>query len=589
MQNFNQSLCFSQAQNNDPWANRRGEAKYTPHFNTRKDLPLTEILAEIANIVGNSFGPHGSTTIIEDLQLHHKVSKDGYTILRSLTSTDDLERVVLELVKRVSLRLVHVVGDGSTSAIICASKIANNLKEFLDKHPELYRGDVTYCLDVMSKKIQELIGREVYHIDEAKEEDWEKIYDVAVVATNNNTEAAQLITDTYKKVGKYGVVQIQRGDYYKTTVDYKTGFSMFRGFADDAFCNVKKDDKCYVELDNVNIIMLDGTVATPDYEALVKILDYVYSNKLGAVLLIANNFSNDIMQFCKENVIRSKNTMPLCLCMHGTGSTQGRAHFGDVATYNGCKVVEFLGRGESLAKVFLKDGEIDPVAFKYRVGFAKKVVSKEMETIFFEGKGINSQEYKELKSGLQKRIEEIQNRESHIDFDSELNALKVRYGRLCAYSAVVTVGGPSKAAIDSFADLVEDAVLSCKSALQFGVVAAGNMITPIVLAADIKGKQEVVNAIVDTGKMSYLMACDLCNIIYKAFTEVFAICSKLSPEEVCELCEKRQILNIRTDEIEDIGKTKVLNSARTDTEIISGALSVVSLLVTSNGFVFYPN
>lgn len=589
MQNFNQSNYFAQG-NNDPWANRRGEEKYTPHFNTRKDLPLTEILAEIANIVGNSFGPHGSTTIIEDLQLHHKVSKDGYTILRSLTSTDDLERVVLELVKRVSLRLVHVVGDGSTSAIICASKIANNLKAFLDKHPNIYRGDVTYCLDVMSKKIQELIGREVYHIDEDKEEDWEKIYNVAVVATNNNTEAAQLITDTYKKVGKYGVVQIQRGDYYKTTVDYKTGFSMFRGFADDAFCNVKKDDKCYVELDNVNVIMLDGTIATPDYEALVKILDYVFSNKLGSVLLIANNFSNDIMQFCKENVIRSKNTMPLCLCMHGTGSTQGRAHFGDIATYNGCKVVEFLGKGESLAKVFLtKDGEIDPVAFKYRVGFAKKIVSKEMETIFFEGKGINSQEYKELKSGLQKRIEEIQNKESHIDFDSELNALRVRYGRLCAYSAVVTVGGPSKAAIDSFADLVEDAVLSCKSALQFGVVAAGNMITPIVLTKDFSSNQEVVRAIVETGKMNRSEASDLRDIILRAFIEVFAICSKLSVEEVRKLCEARQILNIRTGEVEDIDNTKVLNSARTDTEIISGALSVVSLLVTSNGFVFYPN
>ena len=588
MQNFNQSLCFAQNQNNDPWANRRGEAKYTPHFNTRKDLPLTEILAEIANIVGNSFGPHGSTTIIEDIQLHHKVSKDGYTILRSLTSTDDLERVVLELVKRVSLRLVHVVGDGSTSAIICASKIANNLKAFLDKHPELYRGDVTYCLDVMSKKIQELIGREVYHIDEAKEEDWEKIYDVAVVATNNNTEAAKLITDTYKKVGKYGVVQIQRGDYYKTTVDYKTGFSMFRGFADDAFCNVKKDDKCYVELDNVNVIMLDGTVATPDLDALVKIVNFILNNKLGSILLIANNFSNDVMQFCKENVLRNK--LPLCLCMHGTGSIQGRAHFGDIATYNGCRVVEFLGKAESLAKTYLtKDGEIDPVAFKARTGFAKKVISKEMETIFFEGKGVNSTEYKELKSGLQKRIEELQNKESHIDFDSELNALRVRYGRLCAYSAVVTVGGPSKAAIDSFADLVEDAVLSCKSALQFGVVVAGNMITPIVISKDFVGKQEIVKAITDTGKMNRKEAGELRDIIYNAFTEVFAVCSELPVEKVRDLCEKRLILNIRTGELEDIDKTKVLNSARTDTEIISGALSVVSLLVTSNGFVFYPN
>jgi chaperonin GroEL len=585
MSDFNKTFCFAQNQNTDPWANRRGEATYKPHFNTRKDLPLTEILNEIANIVGNSFGPHGSTTIIEDLQLHHKVSKDGYTILRSLTSTDDLERVVLELVKRVSLRLVHVVGDGSTSAIIVASKIANNLKKFLEENPGLYRGDVTYCLDVMSKKIQELIQREVYHIDESKEEDWQKIYDVATVATNNNKEAAELITETYKKVGKFGVVQVQRGDYYKNTVDYKVGFSMFRGFADDAFCNVKKDDRCYVELDNVHVIMLDGTVATPDLEALVKIVNFILNNKLGSILLIANNFSNDVMQFCKENVLRNK--IPLCLCMHGTGSIQGRAHFGDIATYNGCRVVEFLSKAESLAKTFLtKDGEIDPVAFKARTGFAKKVISKEMETIFFEGKGVNSTEYKELKSSLQKRIEELQNKESHIDFDSELNALKVRYGRLCASSAVITVGGQSKAAIDTFADLMEDAVLSCKSALQFGVVAAGNIITPTVI---LDHSDEIAKAISETGKMTEDMAHKLCEIVFKAYTEVFAVCAQVNPETVEKLCEDRKIINIRTGNYESIDETHVLNSARTDTEIIAGAMSVVSLLVTSNGFVFYPN
>jgi len=575
----------------DPWKGRRGEGEYKPQFNSYENLPFTQILSAISKILEKSFGPHGSTTIIEDVQLHHKVSKDGYTILRSLTSPNDLERVILELIKRTSLRLVRTVGDGSTSAVICAAKIAEGLQMFMEKYDGLYRGDITAALEKISEEIQKHIKEEVYMVDEAKEEDWNKIRDVAIVSTNNNIEAANLITDVYKKVGKFGVVNIQRGDSPKTTVDYKSGFEMYRGYVDECFCNVKQDDKKYVELRNTYVLMYDGALGTTEIQNLAEVINSVISGFGGSILIIANNYTPDVIQFAKENVIRTKGAMPICLCAHGTGSTQGKLHFSDIATYLNAHPIEYLAKVENLEKTVFRNGAIDAEALRYRLGFAKRVVITDMSATFFEGQGIDSPEYNELKNSLEKKINELSSSEGHIDFDSELGALKVRYGRLCAFSAVITVGGPSKAAIGSFADLVEDAVLACKSALQFGVVAAGNTIIPIVLykeGIETKIATAVMNDKSHQTTLNYEQILELIEIIRESFCVVFQVCCQKPLEDIKQMFKERKLWNIRANRAESIDTTTVLNSARTDKEIISGALSVVSLIVTSNGFLFCP-
>jgi chaperonin GroEL (HSP60 family) len=80
-----------------------------------------DILNRISDILSKTLGPHGSTTIIESHLLDHQVSKDGYTVLSKLIFTDSYSRVLLELIKKISNRLVRTVGDGSTSAVVPSS------------------------------------------------------------------------------------------------------------------------------------------------------------------------------------------------------------------------------------------------------------------------------------------------------------------------------------------------------------------------------------------------------------------------------------------------------------------------------------
>jgi len=570
----------------DLWEGLRGESEaYKPQFNVYQNLHKFEILDKISDILAKTFGPHGSTTIIEDRQMHHVATKDGYTLLKYLTSSNDLERVILEFIKRASMRLVRVVGDGSTSAVIVSAEIAKSIRKFMDEHPEIYTGDLMNALSEISEQIQKKV---LEHAVQITEENMDKLEDVVRISTNNNIETSKLITDVYRKIGKYGVVHVQPGDSYKTTVEYKDGFQMYRGYSDPIFANKKQDDREYCELTNVNIVMVEGAVTGRDIETLGKIISYIFQNDLGSFVLIANEYSPDVLDFARQNIIRSKNTMPICFCEHGVKSAEGRNHFSDIAVYNKCNVVQYLSKAENLAKAFLnEDGDVDASLFEYRAGFCRRAIIRDLESTFFEGKGLGTDEYKILKADLQRQIAELGQSETKYDFDQKIAALKVRYGRLCASSAIISVGGKSKAEIETNTFLAEDAVLSARSALENGVIPAGNIMAAMV-TNDQKDVDEIAKAVSVNGYLTEDCVKILVKLIRDAFIRVFMIISKMSFESVENLLRNKEIFNVRTGICEPIDDTVVLNSARTDKEIIQGALSVVGLISTSNQFIFAP-
>jgi chaperonin GroEL len=573
----------------DLWKGLRGENKsYKPQFNVYQNLQKFEILDKISEILAKTFGPHGSTTIIEDRQMHHVATKDGYTLLKYLTSSNDLERVILEFVKRTSMRLVRVVGDGSTSAVVVSAEIAKSIKKFMEDHPEIYTGDLMNALSTISEEIQKRVMSYAVQIND---DNMDKLTDVMRISTNNNIEMSQLITEVYKKVGKHGSVHVQPGDSYQTGIEYKTGFHMYRGYCDPIFANKKLEDREFCELENARVIMVEGPICGRDIETLSKIMSFVFDNNMGSFVLIANEYSPDALEFARQNVIRSRQKgmpIPICFCEHGIKTREGSNHFSDIATYLGCHVVQYLSLAENLDKAFLdKNGNVDAGLFEYRAGFSKRAVIRDLEAVFFEGAGVNGPDYKILKADLEKQIDKLGKSETKYDFDQQIAALKVRYDRLCACSAVISVGGKSKAEIETNAFLAEDAVLSARSALENGVIPAGN-----IMAAMVTHDDAVQNEIAEVvGKIGYITtdnAKDLVKMIHDAFIRVFMIVSKLSFEEVVDRLNRKVIFNVRTRKDEPIDSTVVLNSARTDKEIIQGALSVVGLISTSNQFIFAP-
>jgi len=564
-------------------ASEKCEGSYKCHFNTGNNFPVFEILAEISNILSKTFGPEGSTTILEDRNMQHKVTKDGYTVMKSLYSEDDLERVILEYVKRISMRLVRTVGDGSTSAVIVANSIAQGLKKFIESHKdEINPGDTNRIVASISNAIQTKI---MSHSKEPSDKEFE---DVCMISTNGDKDITRMIVEAYKTVGKFGIVQIQAGDKKDSDITYNKGFELYRGWIDPIFGNQKVGDKDFCELNNARILMVEGHLGGPDIAPISRIMEAVFSNN-ESLVIVANGFNPDFFDFIRQNMIKNKRSMPLCCIAHGTGTKKGRIHFSDAAVVFNAKAVQYLSRNENIERVFFKNGEIIPEMFTEYLGFAKKVVVEDLTSKFFEGEGIDKEDYNLLKIDIEKQLEYLGNSETKFDYDSDIGELKVRYGRLCSASAIITVGGGSIAEIQTTYFQAEDAALAAKWALQLGVVPAGNLFVPYLLLDDDIRQEVVAKVLSEVGGENIKFVEELIDSIILAYLETFKIASKKSIAEIKGGLENGLIYNIRTKKYESIDDgTSVLNPARTDKEIIMAAMSVISLIATSNQFIFVP-
>lgn len=562
---------------------------YQHKFNVKPDFPVFDILDAISGFLAHTFGPDGSTTILEDRNIRHVATKDGYTVMKSLYSDDDLERVILEFVKRISMRLVRTVGDGSTSAVIVANCIAQHLKTFIADHAgKITPGDMNRIVELISNNIQARIQADAQELNVNSKDDMKKLWDVCMISTNSNKLISDLVVEAYLNIGKFGILQIERGDKKESDITYKKGFELYRGYIDPMFANRTVQDRNFCELFNARILMIEGRLGGTDIETASQLITAAHSNG-ESLVIIANGFNPDFIDFIRQNVLKFKGNLPICLIEHGVGSKKGRLHFSDAATVFGAKAVQYLSNNENIQKIFCPkaDGVIDPSAYMTYLGFAKRVVVDELNSKFFEGRGLNTPDYNTLKTDLETQIKELGESESKFDYDSEIGELKVRYGRLCSAVAILTIGGNSKAEIETTSFLAEDAALAARSALQLGVVVAGNMEIPKLI---LQSKESIISECTKdyTDHTDKEFVAELVEGIFRAYLEVFSIASSKNCEEILEHLKAGEIYNIRTKLYEKIQNTVVLNPARTDKEIIMAAMSVTSLIATSNQFIYTP-
>lgn len=82
-----------------------------------------DLLAEAVKI---TFGPKGNTVIIYEDNFP-KVTKDGVTVARSISSSNPLYDVGIQLVKEAASKTADSAGDGTTTSTILAQSLINDI------------------------------------------------------------------------------------------------------------------------------------------------------------------------------------------------------------------------------------------------------------------------------------------------------------------------------------------------------------------------------------------------------------------------------------------------------------------------------
>lgn len=546
-----------------------------------------DILNRISDILSKTLGPHGSTTIIESHLLDHQVSKDGYTVLSKLIFTDSYSRVLLELIKKISNRLVRTVGDGSTSAVVASASFFNRLKEFTTQNPHIPPQELLNALKIISSNISMNLKHQSTQID-GTEECKDILRNIAYISTNGDVEVSQLVADVVERTGREGIIALERSKSDQTHIVEQRGFTVHRGYVDSCFANRFEERGNRCDFGKTMVFICDGRLDAADLPILLSIISNRMKVGGDAFVVVANGYNDDVLNTLR-GIVASNNGINICLIDHATNSSSQLSRLNDLAMILGATVYQKRTKNISPDHI-LKLLETTDI-----LGYCDKFECNDSKSSFIDGKG-KEEDLNLYIARLRNQLQEMVAETSHIDTSTQEADCRRRLAVLTSGAFTIFVGGDSEQEKDAKKYLVEDAVFAARSALRHGIVPGGMLAIPRMFFSNENMQSAIAEEVAKKSVLTKEQGEELVNGIVKSFIDVYshiiapyAKYHSLDPSSyIVELIKEGKIVNMRTFKEESIEESRIVNSVETDTEILKAVVSIIGLVATSNQFIFLP-
>lgn len=515
---------------------------------------------KVCNAVKVTLGPKGRNVLIKrafisqqgyGLQQYPTIStRDGVTVVRSITLDDSIENMGADLVKEAAEKTMFEAGDNTTSTCVYLQSITDQGLELINQG-----ANVQDLKEGIEQGVFELIS-ELKKRSNPINGNVQKIKDVATISANNDEFIGGLISDAFAKMGDDGIINIEMAKGGKTEIKLLDGVNVKRGWESPYFVNKQGGQEC--ELINP-FILLYGKKITK-LEQLEKVIQQVFSPSKGAdgkpvsngnsLLIICEDIDGEALAALSMNA--GSGLLNVCaIKMPEYGELRTEA-MEDLATITGGSYI-VDEKGTSLKGITLNS-----------FGRASKVIVSKTETIIVLDETDNTP-LNELLSdlkGLQTKAEGV-----------EKEAIGARIAKLTGGIATLYVGGATDIEMGERRDRVDDAVRSTKSAIEEGYVIGGGL--SLIQAA--AGLQNIPKTDIEKGK----------NIIFQAAKEPLKqICENANaePSYLGELIGNVGY-NAKTGKMEDLLKAGVIESFKSNRCALENAASAAIQLLLSNALI----
>lgn len=555
--------------------------------NALKTVQL-QTLKTINDVISKTAGPFGSYTMIMHQDQLTEYSKDGHKVLRNLRFFKPLEAAVHDELLGITEHVIKKVGDGTTTAVQLSYYI---YKQLCEKTEYWQRNGVTpyQIISEFQGVVKEISD---YIINDGKKLELDDIKQICLVSTNGNEMVAEDIANIYKTFGKDVYIQLGTSNTESSILKTYDGIILSKGFSSPSFINT---DENTVEIYNPRIYYFSDPVDTPEMIQLfmmifTKNIYEPYQKGTGdyiPTVIVMPSISqdvasslNDIEQifYAFDQANRRDNKPPFCII---TGINDRVDNIGDVTTLCGCPIIKkYINpdvREEDIAKGAAPDkdtvtefyGTCDVITIDME---KTKIVNP--KNMFDDNAPANedgsrpfSSTYKSIISFLEKQIEMESMDKNNIE---GITILKKRLHSLTANFVEYLVGGVSAADRDNVKDLVEDAILNCRSAAVSGVG----------YGAGFEGLVACEQMLVGDGLRS-----EIEDIIYDAYYEVMYNLYKTAVPEnqvgslIKETIDKGKVYNIREKSFDG---NQVYTSIETDIAILEAISKIITIMYTAN-------
>lgn len=397
----------------------------------------------IANAVKVTLGPCGKTVILEKEGGYPYMTKDGVTVARNIRVSDAKQNIGVELIREVASKTGILAGDGTTTSCVLAQFVAQEGLKLMNAgfNPgELKRG-----MDKAVKVVCDYVDAVAIPI-----KDNQDLKRVALIASNDDEEIADILVKAYDIVGKEGVITIEEGPGSGLDLEVLDGMQLDEGLHSSSHLFVTNMEKGTCEFDDVHIFVHEKSLL--NMQPVFPILDaLVQTGK--PILIIAEKVADGALSFLVTNRMKGCSIAAISSPYRGE---KRKTIMQDIATFTGGVVInQDLG----IVQKNIKPGMI---------GCAQKVIVSGDKTIIMNGGG----DPDKLAARVAK-IRALMKSDDCSEHDKEF--LRSRLGGLTSGVAIIKVGAASKMELQERLDRVDDALCSTRAAWLEGVVAGGGV------------------------------------------------------------------------------------------------------------------
>lgn len=379
-------------------------------------------------------------------------TRDGVTVAQSIVLSDRIEDIGARMLRDVAGAVSRQAGDGTTTAVVLARKIASECAKSLvaGAHPTELKKGIDLAVETVCRALRH---KAIRSLDQAM------LRKVSQSASKEPDSVADLLIQAFEHVGTSGAVSVELGYAREDALEVSEGAGWEQGFLSPYFKTDRERD--LAELDDPYILFYDREIT--DFMALVPLLEAA-TERLRSLLIVAESMTDQALAPLLLNHVRG-NFKAVAVKPPGYGDRR-LDRLRDLAILTGGRACLEV-QGDTLEGMTLAD-----------LGQARKVVVGAETSLIVGAKG-DSQAVQDILDGLEFEADRIRAMKpgegSATGKQHDLEELEERMRMLKGRTAVFKVGGGSEMEMKERLVRIENAYKSMRAALEEGVLAGGGV------------------------------------------------------------------------------------------------------------------
>ena len=512
---------------------------------------LIEGITKMSNAVKSTLGPSGQTVLIESPHHTHgiTVTKDGVTVAKAVDLVDPVENLAVRMMKEAAERTATSAGDGTTTAIVLTEGLVTEGLELLSSEPSLNKTKVLRHLVSFTGDVIESLKKRSRPLTK------KMMLDVATISANSDEAVGKIIADVYNKVGKTGLVTVEKSQTSETTFETTTGLKVDRGYSTALFINNHKKDECIY--DDCLVLVSDAEIV--NIHSIEPIISHILPT--GKRLLIIAPCGQQLVNTLAANVM--KNGLKICTIQPPSFGYRQHELMQDIALSVGATYFS-EATGDDLSLMTPED-----------LGHVDKIIVGKESTVLLKSKSKES-------DAIKARVSELKGAAALSTQKGDKDFILSRIASLTGGIGVIRVGGNTDLEQKELFDRVDDAVCAVRSALEEGILPGGGV---ALYNEHQKIEMKLLNEEYKKAEAATLLAEALCSPICQiiinsggCFADVYETGMNIHPKEGFGF-------DVKNSKYGDLIEMGIIDPLKVTRVALQNAVSVAVSILSTNAII----